>query len=416
HRLLTTDHRLLTTDHRLLAPIKDPRSILMLDPACGSMHFGLYAFDLFERIYDEAWELQASGQWAIISDQQAAPGDGVASNKRLITDHRSLITDYPDKAAFLRDVPRLIVERNIHGVDIDPRAVQIAGLSLWLRAQRSWREQGVLAQERPEIRRSNVVCAEPMPGDAGMLKEFIARQLAATPEDRVIGEMLPPIFKAMTLAGEAGSLLKIEQEIAGVVETARLRYEQALLQQRKQANYLPGFAPERDTTLFDLLDLPKPEEFWQQAEGRIYAALRAYAEDAEDGGIRCYRRRLFADDAAQGFAFIDLCRRRYDVVLMNPPFGAASAGWKPRFEQAYLRTKNDLYAAFVERGVEVLHPHGTLGAITSRTGFFLTSFQKWREEILLHEAPPTVFADLGAGVLDAAMVETAAYVLKKNVQ
>ena len=48
------------------------------------------------------------------------------------------------------------------------------------------------------------------------------------------------------------------------------------------------------------------------------------------------------------------------------------------------------------------------GAITSRTGFFLTSFKRWREEILLNEARPTVFADLGYGVLDSAMVETAA--------
>ena len=31
----------------------------MLDPACGSMHFGLYAFDLYERIYKEAWQLEA---------------------------------------------------------------------------------------------------------------------------------------------------------------------------------------------------------------------------------------------------------------------------------------------------------------------------------------------------------------------
>ena len=54
-----------------------------------------------------------------------------------------------------------------------------------------------------------------------------------------------------------------------------------------------------------------------------------------------------------------------------------------------------------------------LGAITSRTGFFLTSFKKWREEILLHEARPTVFADLGYGVLDSAMVETAAYCLQR---
>ena len=36
--------------------IKDPREIRLLDPACGSMHFGLYAFDLFEVIYEEAWD------------------------------------------------------------------------------------------------------------------------------------------------------------------------------------------------------------------------------------------------------------------------------------------------------------------------------------------------------------------------
>ena len=66
---------------------------------------------------------------------------------------------------------------------------------------------------------------------------------------------------------------------------------------------------------------------------------------------------------------------------MNPPFGAGSLVAKKEFEKSYPRTKNDVYAAFVERGIELLHPHGMLGAITSRTGFFLSSFQKWREEI-----------------------------------
>ena len=118
--------------------------------------------------------------------------------------------------------------------------------------------------------------------------------------------------------------------------------------------------------------------------------------------------------AAQGIAFIDLIRQRYDAVLMNPPFGAASLAAKREFETAYPRTKNDLYAAFVERGIELLHRGGYLGAITSRTGFFLSSFQRWREEVLLQEAPPTVFADLGQGVLDSAMVEVAAYCLRKG--
>jgi len=353
------------------------------------MHFGLYAFDLFERIYDEAWEIEAErGPSALERVPMDAPLHEV----------------YASKEDFLRDVPRLIVERNIHGVDIDPRAVQIAGLSLWLRAQRRWREQGVRAQDRPEITRSNIVCAEPMPGDTNMLKEFIARQLAATPEDRAIGEMLPPIFKAMTLAGEAGSLLKIEQEIAGVVEAARLRYEQAILQQRKQGDYLPGFAPERDTTLFDLIDLPKPEEFWPQAEGRIYAALESYAGFAEGDGA--YRRRLFADDAAQGFAFIDLCRRRYDVVLMNPPFGSPS-----NFSASVLSkdAAGNMYPAFVLRGMEICI--GLVGAISDRTFIVQQSFSKFRRRLVSREWGLFALVELGWGVLDDADVQVAMYFL-----
>ena len=377
-------------------PLKDPRGILMLDPACGSMHFGLYAFDLFERIYEEAWEIEAErGPKALARVPMDAPLHEV----------------YASKEVFLRDVPRLIVERNIHGVDIDPRAVQIAGLSLWLRAQRGWREQGVKAQDRPAITRSNIVCAEPMPGDPALLKEFIARQLTATPEDQVIGEMLPPIFRAMALAGEAGSLLKIEQEIAGVVELARARYEQALLKRRKEADYLPGLAPERDTTIFDLLDLPQPEEFWLRAEERIYAALRAYAEDAEGGAG--YRRRLFADDAAQGFAFIDLCRRRYDVVLMNPPFGDASRNTKTYIDENFPLSAGNLLANFIERALAILLSTGLLGAIVSRSCFYLQSFSSFRNGILKEGCELRCFADLGENVLDA-MVEVAALVCEKK--
>ena len=73
-----------------------------------------------------------------------------------------------------------------------------------------------------------------------------------------------------------------------------------------------------------------------------------------------------------------------------------------------------MFAAFVERGIELLGSRGrVVGVITTVLGFFLSSFQK-RQEILLKEAPPVVFADLGVGVLDSAMVETAAYCLEKT--
>jgi hypothetical protein len=370
---------------------KDPRDLRVLDPACGSGHFLLYAFDLlagdptrsFFGIYEEAWRAET------------APKSEVTG--------RTLREDYDSELALRRAVPELILKYNLHGVDIDLRAAQIAGLALWMRAQRAYNDHKVAAQERPLVGRTNIVTAEPMPGDRSMVAEF-----ASTLRPHVLGDLFQRMVEEMRLAGELGSLLKIERALQSAVAKAR---EQFLREQREPQKFLPGLARPRNPQLeFDLSGV-SDESFFDSAEERIVQALEEYAAGAP--ASMSVRRQLFADDAAQGIAFIDLCRKRFDVVLMNPPFGAASLAAKKEFESAYPRTKNDVYAAFVERGIEFLHPTGYLGAI-SRTGFFLSSFQKWREEILLKDAPPTVFADLGQGVLDSAMVEVAAYCLRKE--
>ncbi|WP_295444816.1 SAM-dependent methyltransferase [uncultured Thiodictyon sp.] len=392
----SADDRALKTDAPI-RPLKDPREIRMLDPACGSMHFGLYAFDLYQVIYEEAWDLDLPPPAG-----KGGGGEGLVPLRAL----------YATKDDYLRDIPRLIIEHNIHGIDIDPRAAQIAGLSLWLRAQRAWQEQGLRREDRPRVRRSNIACAEPMPGEGAYLDECIATHLSATPEQRLLGQLVRRVFTAMRLAGEAGSLLKIEDEIAGALAEAKQQWFFGL----KKPEQLQLFAddspsPEQLVLGLDVIGIADAT-FWDQAEGLIYAARHAYAERAERGGG--YQRRLFAEDAARGFAFIDIYRQGYDVVLMNPPFGAFPEHVRPWAQSAYPRTRNDIYAAFIERGIGLLRTGGYLGAITSRTGFFLTSFQRWREEILLQEALPTVVADLGHGVMDDAMVEAAAYCLVKQ--
>jgi hypothetical protein len=55
-----------------------------------------------------------------------------------------------------------------------------------------------------------------------------------------------------------------------------------------------------------------------------------------------------------------------------------------------------------------------MGAITSRTCFFLSSFTKWRDNVILGFLRPKLLADLGHGVMDAAMVQAAAYVLENS--
>jgi len=156
-----------------------------------------------------------------------------------------------------------------------------------------------------------------MPGEENLLKEFTANL-----KPRVIGQLAEIIFDKMKLAGEAGSLLKIEDEIQDAIKEAREEHNKEILLQKKQDGFLPGMAPTRQPTLFDFADLPDDEAFWDQAEHKILDALRDYAEHAE-GGISA-QKRLFAQDAAKGFAFIDLCRKRFDVILMNPPFGDVS--------------------------------------------------------------------------------------------
>lgn len=356
----------------------DPRTLRILDPACGSGHFLLYCFDLLETIYAEAYD--ATGCSAALRDA------------------------YPDPEAFRREIPRLILAHNLHGIDIDLRAVQIARLALWLRAQRSYAELGIKVRERPRISEIHIVCAEPMPGEYDLLGEF-ARDL----KPNALGNMLFDIWQEMTLAGEAGSLLKIEQAIRGTIAKTRRALE--ALPEYTQLSFFGPDRPQQMTLPLKRSDLDD-QTFWENAEARVVEALREFSRKAtlENRTLR----RLFADDALQGMALIDLLRQPYDVVLMNPPFGAASTGSKDYIAKHYPRTKHDLYAAFVERGLELLRPGGYLGAITSRTGFFLTSFQKWREEILLGEATFIAMADLGYGVLDTAMVETAAYVVQRK--
>jgi hypothetical protein len=364
-------------------PKKDPRDLRIVDPACGSGHFLIYSFDLLLAIYEEAWR-----------------SDGVAPRSEATGS--SLQEDYPELLDLQRATPKLIVEHNLHGVDIDSRCAQIAALALWLRAQRAWNDLGISSFSRPRIQRTHIVVAEPMLGDVALVNEFA---------ERLDPPLLRDLFKKMVgesrLAGELGVLLRVEDDIAAELHLAREQF----VKQRQTTGFLPGMQPAVRQGALDLSGIDD-DRFFFEAEARIAGALREFAEAAS--GVASVRRRLFAGDAAQGVALIDLVRTRFDVALMNPPFGACSLVAKREFERIYPRTKNDIYAAFVERGIELLHPHGLLGAITSRTGFFLSSFQKWREEVLLKEAPPVVFADLGYGILDSAVVEVAAYCLEKG--
>ena len=344
--------------------LRDPRTLKLLDPACGSMHFGLYAFDLFAEIYREAWT------W----EQEHGPGSLDVSTQPQAA-LKPLRQTYEDKAALLRDIPRLIIEHNIYGVDIDPRAAQIASLALWLRAQRAWHDSGVKAKDRPLIGRGHVVAATAPPAERELRQQFSAN---LDLRDADLFEKTLQLLKGLP---ELGVLLQVERELPNLIRQVYVGKGTGLFAQQEQ-------------------------ESWQNAEARLRVALTEFAQAAKS----TYQGRLFAQDALQGLRLIDLSREVFDVVVMNPPFGQPTP-----YAQQVLKDRGsdgwkDIYAGFFEAALSLVGEKGFVGAITSSQYFHTRQMAKLRDDFVAL-GRPRIIVDLGPDVLDDAAVQTALAVL-----
>ena len=357
--------------------LKEPTEILSLDPTCGSMHFGLYLYEVYEYIYMDAWDHQPS----------------------LLQKYREVHT----RESFRREVPKLILENNIYGCEIDPRALQIAALSLWLRAQKSYSQMNLDAAERPLITRSNLVLAEAMPGNKRLLKGLMDEF------DKPMQRLLTTIWNKMKYVGEAGLLFKMEKEISDDIEYLRKNWSK--VNQNRNVSFYDSeerraevmAANEARTELRHHKD-----EFFEEIAERLQTALQELSSRlSEEEG---YENALFSEDATRGFAFIELCQKRFDCIVMNPPFGEGSEHTSQYMNDNYPAWSKNLVCAFFDRMQEMLDDEGKLGAIFDRTVMIKSSYEAFRRRNLCGFI--TACADTGWGVLDAS-VETSTLVLNK---
>ena len=111
-----------------------------------------------------------------------------------------------------------------------------------------------------------------MPGEEQMLKEFVGQL-----EPKLLGQVVEVVFDKMKLAGEAGSLLKIEEDIRDAVAEAKKQWirdttratdrkGQPLLFTQVAMDRLAG-KPEQQS-LFDLSDITDAQ-FFEQAEAKV---------------------------------------------------------------------------------------------------------------------------------------------------
>ncbi|WP_273364229.1 BREX-1 system adenine-specific DNA-methyltransferase PglX [Simplicispira suum] len=341
--------------------LRDPRTLKLLDPACGSMHFGLYAFDLFAEIYREAWA------W----EHQHGPGSLDVSTQPQAA-FKPLSQTCEDEAAFLRDVPRLIIEHNIYGVDIDPRAAQIASLALWLRAQRAWHDDGVKAKDRPLIGRGHVVAATAPPAERELRQQFAANL------DQRDAELFEKTLQLLKGLPELGVLLQVERELPRLIRQVYVGKGTGLFAQQEH-------------------------ESWQQAEARLRTALTEFAQAAKS----TYQGRLFVQDAQQGLRLVDVCNETFDVVVMNPPFGETSQATQDYLNQTHPEWNGNILCAFLLRSRSLLRSTGLMAAIFDKTALIKSTYEAFRDVCVFEQPASSLLVDLGWGVLDGAQVETA---------
>lgn len=358
--------------------LKEPTEIRILDPTCGSMHFGIYAYEVMEYIYLDAWDNQPS----------------------LLHDFRYTET----RESFRHLIPGLILEHNLYGCEIDPRALQMAALSLWLRAQRSYSEMGIASENRPLIRRSNLILAEAMPGNKRMLSALMQGL------DKPMQRLVRKVWDKMLYVGEAGLLIRMEKEIESEIEDLRSNWSKV-----NRGSQLSMFAANAEADEAQALQAAKlssreaKAQFFAQVTDNLQNALRSLSQQlSEEEG---YENVLFTDDAIRGFAFIELCQQRYDVILMNPPFGEGSVNTSTYLDTNYSNWCRNLVCAFFIRMQQLLTDEGRLGAIFDRTVMIKSSYENFRKQNLCGFI--THCADTGWGVLDAS-VETSTMVLRKG--
>jgi len=348
---------------------KSVREIKVLDPACGSGHFLVYAFDVLFRMYREA---------------------------------------EPDTP--VEEIPRLILENNLFGIDIDLRAVQLAALSLYLKAKSY--------NTKLKVTKMNLVCADARITDGKVRKVFLER----FPDDPELQMIFAKLFENLEYTYEIGSLLKVREPFEKLLERRRREAGvQAVLVPRIEGQTAISMSGKiegqtklsmkvvEDKKAVQIIAIPK-----EVTLGHMLSALKEFEKEAMEK--RDMGTLLFATEAEKSVGLLGILSEKYDVILMNPAYGDMPMKTKEYVEKYFPRTKHDYYAAFIEQTVDLAESNGFVGMLTSRTFMFLRSFLTLREDILWNEALPELIVDNGSGVLDGATVETATTVIRKILE
>jgi hypothetical protein len=307
------------------------QDIKILDPAVGSGHFLVVAFDLLVALYREEARHRSEADQPTWSD---------------------------------RAIVERILESNLYGIDLDPRAVQLAAAALWLKAR------AVCPEARP--RRVNLVASQ-------LRLAFLANDDPALDELRrdledeasIPAALTDQIVHALRGADHLGSLLQVGAAVERALEeNESSAINKAIKSRSQRATPAPSKRRRRLTIERD-----------QQRES-VMARLDqflAHHSTGDDLGLR-----LRGEQLAAGVRFVRMLREgAYDLVIGNPPYqGTSKMSDASYVKKHYPRGKADLYAAFLERGLQLTRTGGTSALLTMRNWMFIKQYSELRQWLL----------------------------------
>ncbi|TCI61816.1 BREX-1 system adenine-specific DNA-methyltransferase PglX [Exiguobacterium sp. SH3S1] len=285
--------------------------IKCFDPAMGSGHILVYMFDVLYEIYIKCGYME-------------------------------------------REIPRLIIENNLYGLDIDDRAYQLASFSVVMKAlqynKRFLRniEREGLVMNLTAIQETNVLIDEDI--------VFLSGESSGESYEK-----MKLFITQFQHAKAIGSLLKLEEF---------------------DYHYLIGRLKNLQEQTGDLFEIEKKERNLPLYESLITQAV--------------------------------LMNTQYDVFVTNPPY-AGSKYVTPEVA-TYLNTnypdvKSDLFSAFIEYSFEVTKKHGQIGFMTPFVWMFISSYEKLRNKIVKNKNISTL-VQLEYSGFEGATVPICTFTLK----
>jgi len=223
------------------------------------------------------------------------------------------------------EIPEKILTHNLYGIEIDERAGELAAFALTMKAR---------ARQRRFFRKPvqpNICVLQNISFDEAELGEVESGQLAIG--SGALLEKLMHDLQMFTEADNFGSLLR------------------------------PRLSSEQCTTLQDYLTA-----YWSQAPDHSLFQSLSHQK------------------VLQALQQADYLSPKYHVVIANPPY-MGGKGMNPSLaawaKGNYPDSKSDLFAMFIERGLELVPKFGYSAMVTMQSWMFLSSYEGVRRKLLV---------------------------------